>query len=258
MGDWWQEEIVDAGKLALLLCMVAFVVTFVTTRVIVRLIRAGKGPFSDNTVGGVHVHHVVPGLALMVLGGLVALGTAGEGWTAMAGVLFGMGLALVFDEFALVLHLDDVYWEDEGRLSVDLVFVLAGVLLLLVIVGSPFGADTTETESSGRLGLVAYIVLELLLLGVAALKGKLGAAIVGLFILPVAVVAAVRIARPRSPWSRRFYEGSPDKQAKAAQREVAFARRWRSKVEGLKDLVAGTTAPPAAREAESAENADGR
>ena len=69
MADWWRDDIVDAGKLPLLLCLVAFIVTFVVTRVITRMIRAGRGPFSNNSVGGVHIHHVVPGLVLLTLAG---------------------------------------------------------------------------------------------------------------------------------------------------------------------------------------------
>jgi len=118
VGDWWQNDIVEPGKVPLLVCTVAFVITFVVTRVIVRSIRAGKGPFTNNSVGGVHVHHVVPGIALMIVGGLMAIGAGDDGWQTIAGLLFGMGLALVLDEFALVLHLDDVYWEEPSAVLV--------------------------------------------------------------------------------------------------------------------------------------------
>ena len=61
MGDWWQRNIVEPGKLPLLLALGSFVLTFVITRVVTRLIRAGKGPFGNVQAGGVHIHHVVPG-----------------------------------------------------------------------------------------------------------------------------------------------------------------------------------------------------
>lgn len=241
MGDWWRDDIVEAGKLPLLLCLIAFIVTFVVTRIITRLIRSGRGPFSDNAVGGVHIHHVVPGLILMVLGGLVGLRTEADGWLHVAGVVFGMGLALVLDEFALVLHLDDVYWEDQGRLSVDVVFVLAAVLFLAIIVGSPVGIDDGDDDLVARIVLIGVVVVNLATAVLAALKGKLGAALVGAFVFPlVAYIAAVRVARPGSPWDHKRYGDHPRKREKAVRREAAFDARWRSKVDRLQDLVAGT------------------
>ena len=78
----------------LLVCFAAFVVTFLTTRTITRMIRAGKGPFHDNVSGsGVHIHHAVPGIILLVIGAFVAVGTNGtdSAWTIVAAVLVGVG-----------------------------------------------------------------------------------------------------------------------------------------------------------------------
>ena len=241
MGKLWNEMIVQPGKIPLLLCMVAFVVTFIITRLVVRMIRAGKGPFSDNTIGGVHVHHVVPGLLLMTVGGLVALGGVGRGWDGTGAVLFGIGLALVLDEFALILHLEDVYWESEGRLSVDVVFVIAGFMFLLVIASSPVGMNTSSDRTSVQVALMALTVVNLLMAAVAALKGKLASAAVGVVIPVVAYAAAIRLARPDSPWARRRYVGNVVKQESASEREQRFALRWRSKLDRMKDLVSGTT-----------------
>ncbi|MCU0309492.1 MAG: hypothetical protein MUE36_00915 [Acidimicrobiales bacterium] len=241
MADWWQRDVVDAGRLPLLLLTVAFVVTFVVTRVVVRSIRAGKGPFSDNTVGGVHVHHVVPGLVLMVLGGLVALGTDAFGWTAAAAIVFGIGLALVLDEFALLLHLQDVYWEQEGRLSVDVVFLLLGVLVMVLLVGSPLGLeDQSGGETAGRTALVVNAVFVVACSVIAALKGKFASSVIGLVVPLVALVAAVRIARPQSVWATRRYRDDTGKQHLAASREERFDRRWRAPLTRLQDAVAGT------------------
>ncbi|NCY17769.1 MAG: hypothetical protein EBX39_13625, partial [Actinobacteria bacterium] len=161
MGSFWQTNVVDAGKLPLLVCCIAFVTTFIVTRIIVRAIRAGRGPFKDNTVGGVHIHHVVPGLFLMILGGLIAIGSPGGGWEVSAALLFGMGLALVLDEFALILHLEDVYWSEQGRLSVDIVFVLAALMICHLIVGSPFGVSESESGGVGRIISVVLIAVGL-------------------------------------------------------------------------------------------------
>jgi len=239
MGDLWQSNVIDAGKLPLLLCLFAFIVTFVVTRIVVRMIRAGKGPFTDNSVGGVHVHHVVPGLLLMVLGGFTVLATRSTGWIEAGGVLFGMGLALVLDEFALVLHLEDVYWEQQGRLSVDIVFIVTAVMSLTIVVGSPLGLSAGPAEDSARIALVVILFVQIGLVVLTAMKGKVVTAIVGAFIFFVALAGAIRLARPHSPWARMRYGDSPGKLEKATARDATVETRWRSKVYWLQDFVAG-------------------
>ena len=240
MGDIWSGNIDSASKLPLLLCMITFIVTFVITRIIVRMIRSGRGPFKDNSVGGVHIHHVVPGIILMIVGGLLAIGGIGSGWDNTAGVIFGMGLALVLDEFALILHLQDVYWEEEGRLSVDAVFVLAGVMMLLLIADSPFGVDVNRDQSKLRIVLLVLIAIDLTMAAICAAKGKLGTAVAGLAVPLIAYVGALRIARPSSPWAKRAYVKHPKRMEKSEKREKEFDSRWRTKVSKFQDFVAGT------------------
>src|SRR5262249_34932132 len=67
MGHWLQRNIIEPGKLPMLLALSAFVLTFVATRTITRLIRAGHGPFGNVKAGGLHIHHVVPGVVLIVV-----------------------------------------------------------------------------------------------------------------------------------------------------------------------------------------------
>jgi len=220
--------------------MIAFVVTFVITRIIVRMIRAGRGPFTDNSVGGVHIHHVVPGLILMIVGGILAIGGIGAGWDNTAGIIFGVGLALVLDEFALILHLQDVYWEEEGRLSVDAVFVLAGVMFLLLIAGSPFGIEVDREQSKLRIVVVLLIAVHLTMAAICAAKGKLGTAVVGIAIPVIAYIGAIRIARPSSPWAKRSYGKHPHRMETSKKREAEFDARWRTKVSKFQDFVAGT------------------
>jgi len=212
----------------------------VITRIIVRMIRSGRGPFKDNSVGGVHIHHVVPGIILMIVGGLLAIGGIGSGWDNTAGVVFGMGLALVLDEFALILHLQDVYWEEEGRLSVDAVFVLAGVMMLLLIADSPFGITVNDSQSHLRIGLLVLIAVDLTMAAICAAKGKLGTAVAGIAVPVIAYIGALRIARPDSPWAKRAYGKHPKRMEKSKKRESEFDSRWRTKVSKLQDFVAGT------------------
>jgi len=240
MGDWWQRQIVDQGKQPLLLCAVAFVVTFAVTRVIVRSIRSGKGPLKDNVVGGVHIHHAVPGIILMAGFGLTALGAESTGWQSVAGIGFGAGLALVLDEFALILHLQDVYWSNEGRTSVDAVFLTAGVLFFVLVGSSPVD-DPDAGGTGGRIGLVFVLVVNLASVGVTFAKGKLGTGVIGLVVPVVAWTGAVRLARPNSPWAHWRYAAGSREAERATVRDEKFDARWRARLRDAQDKVAGFT-----------------
>lgn len=243
MGTFFEDNVSGAGKLPFFLCVIAFILTFVITRIIVRSIRSGRGPFKDNTVGGVHVHHMVPGLFLLIIGGLVAIYANGSAWDSFAGVVFGMGLALVLDEFALVLHLDDVYWSEEGRLSVDVVFVIGAVMILLLLVGSPFGVPADSVYVGPRLISLLFIAFDLSMAAVAASKGKLVMAALGIVVPIIGWVGAVRLARPTSPFAKRRYPEGSEKMARAIERETAFDAKWRTKVTRFQEKVAGAFGP---------------
>src|SRR3954466_6003469 len=160
MGHWLERNIVEPGKLPLLLALTAFVLTFLVTRVVTRMIRAGKGPFGNVSAGGVHIHHVVPGIVLTVLGGFGAVASHRHGFGSSAfAVVFGIGTGLVLDEFALILHLDDVYWTEEGRKSVEVVAVTAALVGLVLSGFLPFGVnDISSEELQDRSGAIATIV----------------------------------------------------------------------------------------------------
>jgi hypothetical protein len=233
--DWWQSEIVDTGKQPLFLCAVAFLVTFLVTRKIVRSIKAGSGSLKDNVVGGVHIHHAVPGIVLMVVGGLTALAAQAIGWRSLAGVAFGIGLALVLDEFALILHLDDVYWSEQGRTSVDAVLLVGGVLVLVLLGASPANADDASVGN----GVFGVMAVNLAFAAVCFAKGKLGTGVIGIVAPTVAFIGALRLARPNSVWSHRRYPEGSAKLERARTREAAFDARWRSKIRRFQDRVAG-------------------
>ena len=133
----------------------AFVVTFAFIRLSTRMIRAQVKWWPGNvTPGGVHVHHVVFGIIFMLVAGAGGFSTIGgyTPWAEIFGGLFGSGAALVLDEFALVLHLKDVYWSEQGRTSVDAVFLAVAVFALLLLGVAPFGVnDGTDEESVGGL-----------------------------------------------------------------------------------------------------------
>ncbi|MET9604340.1 hypothetical protein ABZZ17_04635 [Streptomyces sp. NPDC006512] len=241
MGAWWYRNILEPGKLPLLLALSAFVVTFAVTRVITRMIRAGKGPFRNVTPGGLHVHHAVPGVVLMTVGGFTAIGGGRTGWgAALSAVLFGMGTGLVLDEFALILHLSDVYWSKEGTVSVEVVIMTTALASLLLCGFLPLGVDgLTPDEEQSRMTLVSTVVLNLLLAVVALFKGKPRMAVLGAVVPVIALFAAVRLARPVSPWARRFYRTRPKTRARTMRRAYRHDRRWSGLRRRVEYLIGG-------------------
>src|ERR1700757_214764 len=115
----------------LFLASLSFLLTFAIVRGITYSIRAGIGPFHNVSAGGTHIHHLVWGILLLIVVGYVWLLEVGVGsnWVAsLTAILFGVGAALTLDEFALWLNLQDVYWERQGRGSVDVVLIFGGLL----------------------------------------------------------------------------------------------------------------------------------
>ncbi len=241
---WWQNEIVDGPKGPLLLVFVAFVVTFVTTRAITRLIRAGRGPFHNLSDGGVHLHHSTPGIILLVSGAFCAVAADGRAPVNYIGAAFvGVGASLVLDEFAMIFHLQDVYWSQEGQLSVYVVTLSAACLGLAIVGVSPEGAPwDPDAVAQVRGGVVAVLVIHLAVVSVTALKGKYPTALLGIFLSPLVWVGAVRLARPSSPWGRRFY--SPAKEARAAERATRFDDRWGPVHQRWADFIGGRPSQP--------------
>jgi hypothetical protein len=239
VGDWLYDEFVASGKLPLILCFVSFIVTFAVTRLSTRMIRAGKGPFRDKvTSGGVHVHHAVYGIVLLTSGAVLALGAQTIGWRSVAGVLAGSGMSLVLDEFALILHLQDVYWTQEGRLSIDVISLTAAFLLLALVGVTPLGiGEATDGEVYTRWGGLLLLVVHGALLALCLAKGKYGLSLFGVFIPVVLVVGALRMARPHSAWARRFYDTA--KLARADARAEQFDARWVVRRDWWTNLIGG-------------------
>ncbi|MEU0227852.1 hypothetical protein ABZ177_26350 [Streptomyces sp. NPDC006284] len=245
MGDWWQRNIIEPGKLPLLLALGAFVLTFVITRLVTRLIRAGKGPFGNVRAGGVHIHHVVPGIVLTVIGGFCAVAGGRHGiGSALAAVVFGVGAGLVLDEFALILHLDDVYWTEAGRKSVEVVVVTAALVGLVLAGFTPFGVDgLSPDERQDRANVIATVAGNFFFALLALAKGKGRLAIFGVIVPVVALVGAVRLARPGSPWARRFYGSRPRARAKSRLRAYHHDRRWAGPSRAVQDWIGGRPDP---------------
>jgi hypothetical protein len=115
------HEELDAGQRAALLSWLAFTATFAGVRGITYSIKDGKGPFKNLSVGGEHLHHYMWGIGMVSgVGGVAVHGADEKRRHPLVAVAYGAGLALIVDEFALLLDLKDVYWAKQGRISVDL------------------------------------------------------------------------------------------------------------------------------------------
>ena len=220
------------GRTALLFMLVAFVVTFTVTRLIVRLIRSGRGPFGNVAVGEVHVHHLVPGIFLLLVSGVVEFLAVPHGlFRDCVAAAFGVGAALTLDEFALWLHLSDVYWAAEGRKSVDAVVGVAALGGIGLLVSNPFARQPGE----GTWFFFTFILLNCLLSVVSALKGRIFLGVAGVLLPFLALWGAVRLGYPGSPWFRRFYAEDSAKRARAERRASRrrLSERFKALVGGL-------------------------
>jgi hypothetical protein len=108
--------------------LAGFLGGFASIRTSTYSIRRGWNPFGSVHVGGRHVHHFVPGMLLAFASGGAALLTQNDRLEETLAFPFGAGIGLVFDEAALLLDLEDVYWTREGLLSVQLSLGLAALL----------------------------------------------------------------------------------------------------------------------------------
>jgi hypothetical protein len=224
---------------ALLWLWVAFIVSFGFIRFSTRMIRAQVSWWPGNvSVGGRHIHHVVPGVILVCAAGIASFtGAGGSGGVRYASaVVFGVGAALMLDEFALILHLRDVYWSGEGRSSVDAVILAVAATGLVLAGATPFGVGS-RTNGTGWV-LAGAVVINLVFVSVALLKGKVWTGLLGIFVPLLACFGAVRVGRPGSPWARWRYPPGSARLARATRRETR--RTWLIRLkERLQDLVAG-------------------
>lgn len=139
----YQEE-VDRTHRSLLHAAVAFAVTFGLLRALTYGIRYDVLPWGNIVLGGgLHIHHYVWGVAMLLVLGLVELVVDTPRYNPWFGIGYGIAAALVIDEFALLLNLRDVYWSNEGRISVD-------VALGTIALGAIYAAATSFWRRLGR------------------------------------------------------------------------------------------------------------
>ena len=215
----YEDEILDSGNQPLLFMLIAFGVTFGITRFITHSIRAQRFSWlGDVEAGDTHIHHLVWGIILILVAGVV--GIVLQPPLEVTAILFGIGAALTLDEFALWLHLDDVYWSEKGRQSVDAVIVF-GIVTGFMLLGAFPVVIGTESGFIGELEYVAVQIPGWILVVICFLKGKLLWGVFGFYAWPVALLGASRLAKPDSWWARRRY--GDDKRERSKRRYGAEA-----------------------------------
>ncbi|OAA27352.1 hypothetical protein UG55_10083 [Frankia sp. EI5c] len=236
----YHDQIVRTDRQPLLLLLVGLVGGFLFIRTSARLIRANVRWWPGNvSAGGVHIHHEFFGVLTMLAAGTISFGTTTiHPWRDILALAFGIGAGLVLDEFALLLHLKDVYWTSEGRSSIDAVIVATALTGLLLVRAVPFGLnDISADERSTRWALVGLVLFNLSLTVLTAVKGKPWVAMFSVFVTVLGIWGATRLAAPRSPWARRRYDGR--KLARAEERDM----RWGRRRERAFSLIAGADSP---------------
>lgn len=207
IGSAYQHGIVDTGREAHFLFFVSFLLTFGFIRTSTHMIRAQVKWWPGNvSVGGTHVHHLVWGILLLLINGYIAIALdPSSPWDKVVAVLFGIGTGLTLDEFALWLNLKDVYWEKQGRKSIDAVIIAAG-LSGLALISLRSWIDLTTDVADEIQAIVGSVGLVGVLLALAnAAKEKFGMAIWSILIPFVGLFGAFRLGKPHSVWAKLLY-----------------------------------------------------
>lgn len=232
----------DRGQRAGFVLLGFFLAAFLFIRTSARLIRSPKvswWPGSVTTKGGLHLHHLVWGIVLILASGFLNFVLRPSSpWLEIFAAAFGIGAGLTLDEFALWIHLEDVYWSKEGRASIDAV-VVATLLGGLIVLGiAPFDLSNRASPIGS---LVAVILIDLVFSTAAILKGKPMLGLIGIFVPPFSIVGSLRLAAPSSPWARRRYSPDGHRMARSQARfkRIRGRRRW------LMNAIGGAPSQPA-------------
>ena len=237
-GDFY-NRIAEHELQGLYLVLIGFILSFAFIRMSTRLMRSPRVPWWPGSIvsdSGVHLHHLVFGIVTMMAagaGGFAAFGNSP--WTEICALAFGIGAGLTIDEFALWVYLDDVYWAEEGRSSIDATVIAAALMLLALLGFTPF---TIEDGSIGSiLGTVLSALIVFLLVAICFAKGRILHGCIGFFVFPIALYGSCRLGKPHSAWARRRYgERHPKKQARSEERFPPDRRTERFK-NAFRDIV---------------------
>jgi hypothetical protein len=238
--NFW-DQLTEHEEQGLFLVFAGFILSFAFIRMSTRLMRSPKVPWWPGSVvseSGVHLHHLVFGIVTMMVAGTLGFAALGDSpLTEICAFAFGIGAGLTIDEFALWVYLDDVYWAEEGRSSIDATAIAAAGMMLLLLGFTPFSFDTSSPTE-----IAASILGTLFLFAMVAIcfaKQRLLHGWIGFFVLPFSIYGAWRLGKPGSPWARKRYgERNPVKQAAAEARFPPDRHTERFK-NAFRDIVGG-------------------
>jgi hypothetical protein len=252
LTDFWTDHLVAHHRQGVFLVLVGFVGSFAFIRMSTRMIRAEVSwwPGNIESESGLHVHHLVFGIVTMMVAGTLGFAVAGESpYAEICGFLFGVGAGLTIDEFALWVYLEDVYWAEEGRSSIDATVIAASLIGLIAVGSNPFEFGNGFEEIVG--GIVSALLV-ITFVAICFLKGRRLHGAIGILFVPLAIYGACRIGKPNSAWARhRYGERHPKKQAKAVERFRPDRRTERFK-EAFRDIVGGKPSAGVAHATEEA------
>ena len=209
----YDQHIQMAGKETHFLILLAFICSFGFIRTSAHMIRAQVSwwPGNVETKSGMHIHHLVWGILLLLSMGYVGLSVdLGDPWYELVALAFGIGMGLTLDEFALWLNLEDVYWQEKGRQSIDAVIVTTA-LLLITLLGFEFWVDVWRAilvlsgfdRGEGLWLAVAIQVCGAALGVVTLLRGRTLLGLAGLFVPLLGLIGALMPATEGSRWEHR-------------------------------------------------------
>jgi hypothetical protein len=240
LADFW-NKLENHDEQGLFLVLVGFIGSFAFIRMSTRLQRSERvswWPGSIVSDSGVHLHHLVFGIVTMMVagaGGFLAFGHTP--WTEICALFFGIGAGLTIDEFALWVYLDDVYWAEEGRKSIDATVIAAAGMMLVLVGFTPLTIE--DGSAQAVLGSFFSALVVFALVAICFLKGRALHGSVGFFVFPIALYGACRLAKPDSAWARRRYgDRHSKKQARSVERFPPDRRTERFK-NAFRDLVGG-------------------
>jgi hypothetical protein len=196
----YDREIQVPGTELHFLILIAFVCAFGFIRGSAHMIRAQVSwwPGNVETKSGTHIHHLVWGILLLLVMGYIGLAwNPPSPWIELVAIVFGIGMGLTMDEFALWLNLQDVYWAPKGRQSIDAV-VVTTTLLVIAVLGLQFWIDVYDAVlvllglDRGNTWIAIPVQVAGLALAVVCFRrGRRLAGLFGLFVPLVALIGAV-------------------------------------------------------------------
>jgi len=239
-ADFW-GKLEQHDEQGLFLVLVGFIGSFAFIRLSTRLQRSPRVPWWPGSIvsdGGVHIHHLVFGIVTMMVagaGGFLSFGHTP--WTEICALFFGIGAGLTIDEFALWVYLEDVYWAEEGRKSIDATVIAAAGMMLVLVGFTPLTIEDGSVQA--LLGGLLSAAIVFVLVAICFLKGRVLHGTVGFFVFPIALYGACRLGKPDSAWARRRYgERRPKKQERSLGRFPPDRRTERFK-NAFRDIVGG-------------------